>query len=217
MNVLLIEDNENIVKGLEYSFSKEDILVNSCTSLKDAEEYLRINKPDAIILDISLPDGNGIDFFKSRIKNMGIPTLVLTANDSEEGIVEALNSGCEDYMTKPFGTKELIARINRIKNRARKNSVVTSGNVEFEMDAMRVKKNGEVVNVTGLELKILELLFVNINKVVKRDTILERIWEWTGNDVDDHTLTVYLKRIREKIGDDVITTVKKVGYRIDGK
>ncbi len=120
-------------------------------------------------------------------------------------------------MTKPFGTKELIARINRIKNRARKNSVVTSGNVEFEMDAMRVKKNGEVVNVTGLELKILELLFVNINKVVKRDTILERIWEWTGNDVDDHTLTVYLKRIREKIGDDVITTVKKVGYRIDGK
>ncbi len=83
MNVLLIEDNENIVKGLEYSFSKEDILVNSCTSLKDAEEYLRINKPDAIILDISFPEGNGIDFFKSRIKIMGIPTLVLTASVSE--------------------------------------------------------------------------------------------------------------------------------------
>ncbi len=217
MNILLIEDNENIIKGLEYSFSKENIFVNSCTNIRDAEEYLKSEKPDAIILDISLPDGNGIDFFKSCIIDTGIPTLVLTASDSEEGIVEALNSGCEDYMTKPFSTKELIARINRITNRVKKNSVVVSGNVEFEMDAMRVKKNGEVVNVTGLELKILELLFVNINKVVKRDTILEHIWEWTGNDVDDHTLTVYLKRIREKIGDDIITTVKKVGYRIDEK
>lgn len=217
MNILLIEDNENIIKGLEYSFSKENILIKSCMNIRDAEEYLNHEKPDAIILDISLPDGNGIDFFKRKIIDTGIPTLVLTASDSEEEIVEALNSGCEDYMTKPFSTKELIARINRIKTRARKNSVVTSGDVEFEMEAMQVKKNGEVVNVTGLELKILELLFVNINRVVKRDTILEHIWEWTGNDVDDHTLTVYLKRIREKIGDDIITTVKKVGYRIDGK
>jgi len=217
MNILLIEDNENIIKGLEYSFSKENIPIKSCTNIKDAEEYLNRERPDAIILDISLPDGNGIDFFKRKIIDTGIPTLVLTASDSEEEIVEALNSGCEDYMTKPFSTKELIARINRITNRVRKNAVVVSGDIEFDLEAMQVKKNGIVVNVTGLELKILELLFMNINRVVKRDTILEHIWEWTGNDVDDHTLTVYLKRIREKIGDDIITTVKKVGYRIDGK
>ena len=118
-------------------------------------------------------------------------------------------------MTKPFSVKELIARINKIIHKGQKNNKIRIKNIEFDLDKMVVTKDNEEIVLTSLELKILNLLFLNINKVVPRDNIIDKIWEWTGNDVNDNTVTVYLKRIREKLDSNIIKTVKGIGYRID--
>ena len=200
MKILLVEDTESIIKGLSYSLSKENYNLTYKTNIKDAKEYIENSNIDLIILDITLPDGDGFDLFNDVIKNKKIPTIFLTAKDEEDDIVKGLELGAEDYITKPFSTKELLARINRIVLRNKKSSLI---------------KIDKIIELSALELKLVNLLFLNINKVVTRNIILDKIWEWTGNDVDDHTVTVYFKRIREKIGTDIITTIKGMGYRID--
>lgn len=211
MKILLVEDNSNIRESLEYSFSENNIDLVSKSSINDTIEYLDYNKVDAVILDVTLPDGNGFDLYKHHIMIKDIPTIFLTANDAEEDIVKAFEMGASDYITKPFRTLELIARLNRILNK----KIIKVKDIIFDMNKMIVYKNDKVVNLTSLELKILNLLFNNINKVVSRDKIIESIWEWTGNDVNDNTVTVYMKRIREKLSSDIIVTIKGLGYRVD--
>ncbi len=216
MNILLVEDNLTIIKGLKYSFENNNYNLIYKTSKKETIEYLKENlNIDLIILDITLPDGNGFDLYENYVKKLNIPTIFLTAKDEEDNIVRGLNIGAEDYITKPFSTKELLARINKILLRNKKQSTIIVKNIKFDMDKMTVYKNGEIIELTSLEMKLLNLLFLNKNKVVSRSTILDKIWEWTGNDVDDHTITVYLKRIREKLNTDIIKTVKGIGYMID--
>lgn len=216
MNILLIEDNLTIVKGLKYSFDKNNYQLTSKTSIREVKEYLSTNPEiDLVILDITLPDGDGFELFNNVIKELHIPTIFLTAKDEEDDIVKGLNIGAEDYITKPFSTKELLARMNKVLLRSKKNSIIKVKNICFDMDKMLVKKDEENIQLTSLELKLLNLLFLNINKVVTRNTIFDKIWEWTGNDVDNHTITVYFNRIREKLGTDIIITIKGVGYRID--
>lgn len=215
MNILLIEDNITITKGLKYSFDKNGYTIEFKTSVKEAKEYINNNEIDLIILDITLPDGNGFKLFEDVIKPLKIPTVFLTAKDEEEAVVKGLNIGAEDYITKPFSTKELLARVNKILLRSKKENIIKIKDISFDMDKMVAKKGSESIELTSLELKLLNLLFLNINKVVTRNTILDKIWEWTGNFVDDHTVTVYFKRIREKLGTDIIITIKGMGYRID--
>lgn len=215
MNILLVEDNESIIKGLAYAFQKQNFVLISKTTFSASLEYLYVFTPDMVILDVTLPDGNGFDLFKTVISKKDIPTIFLTAMDDENDIVNALNLGAEDYMTKPFSTKELIARMNRILMRKNKTSIKKVKDIQFDLDKMIVYKDNNTIDLSSLELKILHLLFVNIGKAVKRSTILDYIWEWTGNDVDDHTVTVYMKRIREKLNSDIIVTIKGIGYRID--
>ena len=215
MDILLVEDNENIINGLEYAFSKNNYNLVSKTNIKSAVEYLNVEKPELIILDVSLPDGNGFDLYKSVIKEKEIPVIFLTARDDEDDVIKGLSLGAEDYMTKPFSTKELLVRVRKIILRNNKISVINVKDISFDLNKMIVSKNGKEIDLTSLELKILHLLFNNIGKVVRRNTILDKIWEWTGNDVDNHTITVYLKRIREKLGTDIIITIKGIGYRID--
>ena len=218
MNILLVEDNIAIVKGLKYAFEKNNYNLAYTTTIFDANNYLKNNSDiDLIILDITLPDGNGIQLFEEKIKKLEIPTIFLTAKDDEETVVKGLTIGAEDYITKPFRTKELLARINKILIRFKKQSIISIKNIRFDMDKMVVYKDGKKVNLTSLELKLLNLLFMNLNKVVSRNTIFDTIWEATGNDVDDHTITVYFKRIREKLGTDIIITAKGIGYRIDNE
>ena len=141
--------------------------------------------------------------------------IFLTAKDEEDDIVRGLEIGAEDYLTKPFSTKELLARINKILLRQKHNSILKVGDISFDMDKMLVYKDTIKLELTPLELKLLHLLFLNLNKLVSRNTILDKIYEWTGNDVDSHTITVYFQRIRQKLGTDIISTVKGLGYRID--
>ncbi len=218
MNILLIEDNLTIIKGLKYALEKENYHLISKMTIKNAREFFQENiKIALIILDITLPDGNGLYFYEDTIKKMNIPTIFLTAVAKEEIVVKSLNLGAEDYLTKPFSTKELIARVQKVLLRSKKKSIIEVQNIKFDMDKMLVYDNGQIIDFSPLELKILQLLFLNLNKVVSRHVILDKIWEITGNDVDDHTVTVYLKRIRGKLSTDIIETIKGIGYRIDEK
>jgi len=216
LKILLVEDNESIAKGLAYSFEKNNYDFTYRATVKETEDYLLKNTDvDLIILDISLPDGNGFDLYQNVIKPRETPTIFLTARDDEDDVVSGLDVGAEDYVTKPFSTKELMARVNKILLRTKKQRVITIGDVTFDADRLVLRKGENRIDLTPLEMKIVNLLFSNLNKVVTRNTLLDKIWEWTGNDVDDHTVTVYLNRIREKLGSDIIVTVKGMGYRID--
>ena len=214
MKILLIEDNDQIAQGISYFFTKNNFSVDIVETYQKALNKIS-NNYDVIILDVSLPDGNGFTLYEDNIKDKKIPTVFLTALDDEENVVKGLSLGAEDYVTKPFSLKELLARVNNIIIRKRKSKIIKAKDISFDLDKMAFYKNNEEINLSSIERNILELLFLNINKVVKRETILDKIWGWTGNDVDDHTVTVYLKRIREKLDSDIIITIKGVGYRID--
>lgn len=211
MKILLVEDNKSISDNLKYTFNINNIDLDVTNNIKSTKDYLEYNKPSLIILDVTLPDGNGFDLYKSELSKMNIPVIFLTACDTEESIVEVLNMGASDYITKPFRPLELIARINKILHK----KTIKIKDITIDMNKMIVTKNDEIINLTTLEYKILNLLIENINKVVTRDRIIDSIWEWTGNDVNDNTITVYMKRIREKLNSDIIVTIKGIGYRID--
>lgn len=211
MKILLVEDNKSISDNLKYTFNINNIDLDVTNNIKSTKDYLEYNKPNLIILDVTLPDGNGFDLYKSELSKMNIPVIFLTACDTEENIVEVLNMGASDYITKPFRPLELIARINKILHK----KTIKIKDITIDMNKMIVTKNNEIINLTTLEYKILNLLIENINKVVTRDRIIDSIWEWTGNDVNDNTITVYMKRIREKLNSDIIVTIKGIGYRID--
>lgn len=211
MKILLVEDNKSISDNLKYTFNMNNIDLDVTNNIKSTKDYLEYNKPSLIILDVTLPDGNGFDLYKSELSKMNIPVIFLTACDIEENIVEVLNMGASDYITKPFRPSELIARINKILHK----KTIKIKDITIDMNKMIVTKNNEIINLTTLEYKILNLLIENINKVVTRDRIIDSIWEWTGNDVNDNTITVYMKRIREKLNSDIIVTIKGIGYRID--
>lgn len=213
--ILLIEDSPSIVKGLVFSLKTEGYEVENTDNLKDAEALLNDREPNLIILDITLKDGSGLDLFERHISNRKVPVIFLTARDDEETIVKGLTLGAEDYMTKPFRTKELLVRIDKIFRRYAQNTILRVRDISFDMDKMEVYKDSRKIELTSLELKILHLLFLNIDRVVQRNAIIEKVWEWTGNDIEDNTVTVYMKRIREKLDSDIIKTLKGIGYRID--
>ena len=212
MNVLLIEDNEFIIKGIVYLLKQHNFDVDVVSTLNDAKKYLE-NDYNLIILDLMLPDGDGIDFFKKNLTNK--PTLVLTAKDDEDVISDCLDNGVEDYMVKPFRAKELLSRINKIIRKNKNNNLIKVKNIVIDTDAARVYVDNVEVIFTSLEYRILLLLFQNLNRIVTREIIMEQIWDISGNFVEDNTLTVYIKRIREKLGSDIIKTIKGLGYRVD--
>ncbi len=212
MKILLVEDNEMIIKAISFLLEEHGYIVHVCLCIKEAKELIN-DAFDLVILDVCLPDGNGLDFFASYID---VPTLVLSAKDEEDDVVKAIDLGVQDYIIKPFRSKELLSRINNIIKRNKKNNIKKFENVTFDMNAYKVYVNNIEVELTGLELKILFLLLENSGMLVTRDLIIDRIWDASGKFVNDNTLSVYIKRIREKIGNDnLIKTIKGIGYRID--
>ena len=212
MKILLIEDNEMIIKALKYLLESHEYYVDVATSIKEAKEKIT-NTYDLIILDVMLPDGNGLDFFKEYVST---PALVLSAKDEEKDVVKAIDLGVQDYIIKPFRSLELLSRINNIIKRNKKNTIKEFENIKFDMDAYKIYVDNLEVVLTGLELKILFLMLENSGCLVTREMIIDKIWDASGKFVNDNTLSVYIKRIREKLkNDDLIKTIKGIGYRID--
>lgn len=215
--ILLVEDNEAIVKGLKYSLETEGFTVEWSYNIENA--YAKASSSDLIILDVTLPDGSGFDFCKNIKKQIDIPIIFLTAKDEEKDVVEGFELGADDYVVKPFRPKELISRINRTlkaHNKENKN-IIKCKNITIDLDSNRVYEDDKEIIFTALEYKILLMLFTNIDRIVTRDDILSKIWDVSGNFVNDNTLTVYIKRIRNKLNNDIIKTIKSVGYRVDSK
>ena len=176
---------------------------------------------DMLLLDINLPDMNGLKLYQKIKENKDIPTIFLTANDSELSVVEALDSGADDYITKPFKTRELISRIHSVLRRSKKEetNIIQIQDIMINLKEAKVFKKGSPLFLTALEYKILLILFMNPGRVFTRESILANIWDTEEEYVNDNTLTVYIKRIREKIEDDpanpkIILTVRGLGYRV---
>ncbi len=224
MKILLVEDDEAILDGLAFCLKKEGFEIEKCTLGRDALEKIKSIHFDLLILDINLPDMNGLKLYKEIKALKDIPTIFLTANDSELSIVEALDSGADDYITKPFKTRELISRVHSVLRRTNKenNGKIQIQDVTIYPQEAKVFKKDELIFLTALEYKILLILFMNPGKVFTRDRILANIWDTDEEYVNDNTLTVYIKRIREKIEDDpttprIILTVRGIGYKVDEK
>lgn len=213
MKILLVEDNKSIIKGLEYAFAQNGYSCEYCLSLDEAVRKAPFNY-DVAVLDIMLPDGNGFDLFKKIRRYSDLPVIFLTAVDDEDSVVNGLELGADDYITKPFSTRELIARIKRVANKNSKKNIITVSGVTLDLDKSAVFENGKQLELTALEYKLLSLLMQNAGKVVTRELIFETIWDVSGNFVNDNTLTVYIKRIRKKLDADIIKTVKGMGYQV---
>ena len=213
MKILLVEDNKSIIKGLEYAFAQNGYSCEYCPSLDDSVRKAPFNF-DVAVLDIRLPDGNGFDLFKKIRRYSDLPVIFLTAVDDEDSVVNGLELGADDYITKPFSTRELIARIKRVANKNSKKNIITVSGVTLDLDKSAVFENGKQLELTALEYKLLSLLMQNAGKVVTRELIFEKIWDVSGNFVNDNTLTVYIKRIRKKLDADIIKTVKGMGYQV---
>ena len=213
MKILLVEDNKSIIKGLEYAFAQNGYSCEYCLSLDEAVRKAPFNY-DVAVLDIMLPDGNGFDLFKKIRRYSDLPVIFLTAVDEEDSVVNGLELGADDYITKPFSTRELIARIKRVANKNSKKNIITVSGVTLDLDKSAVFENGKQLELTALEYKLLSLLMQNAGKVVTRELIFEKIWDVSGNFVNDNTLTVYIKRVRKKLDADIIKTVKGMGYQV---
>lgn len=213
MKILLVEDNKSIIKGLEYAFAQNGYSCEYCLSLDEAVRKAPFNY-DAAVLDIMLPDGNGFDLFKKIRRYSDLPVIFLTSVDDEDSVVNGLELGADDYITKPFSTRELIARIKRVANKNSKKNIITVSGITLDLDKSAVFENGKQLELTALEYKLLSLLMQNAGKVVTRELIFEKIWDVSGNFVNDNTLTVYIKRIRKKLDADIIKTVKGMGYQV---
>ena len=216
--ILLIEDNEAIIMGLKYSLEQENFQVISAKTAKESKEKLDDKNIDIVLLDVSLPDGNGFEICKEIKEKNDIPIIFLTAQDEETSIVLGLDLGADDYIVKPFRTRELISRIKSVLRRYGKkegNNIIQYKDIKIDTISAKVYKNNKEIIFTSLEYRILLMLFTNQNKLITREQLLEKIWDIAGNFVNDNTLTVYIKRIREKLEEDsIIKTVRGIGYRI---
>lgn len=219
--LLIVEDDETIRYGLKYYLEQESFEIYMADTVKLALTKFTKEPIDLVLLDLNLPDGNGFDAYKEMKKLKEVPTIFLTANDQEVSIVMGLDMGADDYITKPFKVRELLSRIKTVLRRSGKKeeSLIQVGDVTLDMRQAKVFKNGVDVMLTALEYKIFLTLVLNYNQVLKRETILANIWDVNEEYVNDNTLTVYIKRIREKIEDDpnhpkIIQTVRKLGYKV---
>lgn len=217
--ILLVEDSETIIMGLKYSLEQENFNVKVSKTVIDTKKIIEQEEFDLVLLDITLPDGNGFEICKFIKQIKDIPVIFLTARDEETNVVMGLDLGADDYIIKPFRIRELISRINSVLRRydkqENKTNILEYKNIKIDINLAKVYKDGKEIVFTSLEYKMLLMLFSNQNKLITREELLDKIWDIAGNFVNDNTLTVYIKRIREKLEDEnIIKTVRGLGYRI---
>jgi len=220
--ILIVEDDEAIRMGLNYYLKQESFEVVESQNAKEAIEKLKEEKEIVLcLLDVNLPDKNGFTLFKEIREFSKVPVIFLTADDVETSIVMGLDMGADDYITKPFKARELTSRIRNVLRRyenSSNNSIIEYGGITLDTRQAKVFKNGKDVMLTALEYKIILNFFLNPKMVFTREKVLANIWDVNEEYVNDNTLTVYIKRIREKIEDDptnpkIILTVRGIGYK----
>ncbi len=219
-SILLVEDDFALAMGTEYALQAEGYEVIHAGNLMQARKELERN-PDLILLDVMLPDGNGFDFCKEvRENNRQVPIIFLTAVEDEINIVQGLELGADDYVTKPYRVKELLSRIaaniRRSKIGQKDETQYSFGKHIFYINEFRLTQGDQNVECTPSELRLLKELVQNEGQVLTRNQLLERLYDAEENYIDDNTLSVYMKRLRDKLGEDAewIETVRGVGYRL---
>ncbi len=224
-NLFLLEDDISLIDGLQYSLKKNGFQVDVVRTVKEAKEHLaEIGKYDLLILDVTLPDGTGFDICEwVRKRDKMMPIIFLTASDEEVNIIRGLDCGGDDYVTKPFKLGELCSRIRALLRRAGRTNqddgnLLECGDVSIDLLGSRVFLKGTLLDLTNMEYRLLCLLIKSANRVVPRDIILNDLWDGTGNFVDDNTLSVYIRRLREKVEPDAshpqhLITVRGFGYQ----
>ena len=218
----MVEDDGGIVWALNEVLRGEGFEVCAVSGETEAKRYLEGGSlPDVILLDLSLADGNGFSLFCTVKEKYGVPTIFLTASGDEESVCRGLELGAEDYIAKPFRARELVSRIRSVLRRSTcTRNIVQLENVTVDTDKGTVTKNGAEIALSALEYRILLVFIGNRGRLLSRSRLLEEIWDVGGDFVNDNTLTVYIKRLREKIEDDpqdphIIKTVRGLGYRVD--
>ena len=219
MKLLVVEDNETILLGLEYLLREEGYEVVSASNYRKAEELLGQDIFDLILLDITLPDGDGYELCRKIKHEQDVPVIFLTAKDEENDVVQGFELGADDYIQKPFRNRELISRIQNVLRRTGKTSeILRCQFLKLDTGTGIAYSHGEEVALTKLEYRILSSMMSHPGKLYTREEILAGIWDHAGNFVNDNTLTVTMKRLRDKIGDKdgkIIKTVRGMGYRIE--
>ncbi len=220
--VLLVEDDRLIVENLTEYLGKEGFSVKSAKGQNEAMELLESTPFDLILLDITLAQGNGYSVCTAVKALYRIPVIFLTALDDEFSVVAGLDMGADDYISKPFRPRELVSRMKMVIRRyyGEKDTLIKTGKLEIDTARGVVKKKGKDIALTSLEYRLLLLFFQKKGKVLSRNFLLEELWDIAGEYVNDNTLTVYIKRLREKVEDnpqepEIIKTVRGLGYRME--
>ena len=217
--ILLVEDDTMIASGILYALETEGYETNHATRIKDARSLIEHYNFDLAIIDMQLPDGTGFDV-SEIFQNTATSVIFLTVVDDENTIVRAFDEGAQDYIVKPFRIRELLARVRRIlsaniKN-GEKDNIIYMGHAVIHTDEAKVYVNDKIIELTALEYRLLLIFASNKGILLTRQQILDKIWDADGNFVEDNTLTVYVKRLREKLGEEIhIETVRGMGYRVD--
>jgi len=215
-NILICDDERDIVNALKIYLSGQDYTLFEAYDGEQALAVAEKNELHLILMDIMMPKLDGLAATAKLREKTNAPILLLTAKSETADKVLGLNVGADDYVTKPFRPRELVSRVKSLLRRYRKEgALLTAGDFTLDPDAGRVFRGETEIRLSALEYRILYLLMANRGNTVPRERILDRIWDLAGNYVNDNTLTVYVKRIREKTAEDLIVTVKGVGYRVD--
>lgn len=220
--IFLLEDDLSLINGLSFAFRKEGFTTDVARTVREADALWAEGKYDLLVLDVSLPDGSGFEFCEKIRQVSKVPVIFLTASDEEMSIIMGLDIGGDDYITKPFKLGVLMSRINALLRRAK-----DFGTADTELQSNGIKvlllqgqafKNGQLLELTAGEYKLLCLFMRNPNTVLSKEQILDKLWDSEGNFIDDNTLTVYIRRLRIKVEDDpgnpqMLLTVRRMGYK----
>ncbi len=220
--ILLLEDDLSLIDGLSYSLKKQGYEIDVARTVREANTLWRDGEYDLLILDVALPDGSGFDVCKNVRKSAKVPILFLTAADEEVNVIMGLDIGGDDYVTKPFKLGILISKINALLRRSKEfaatDTELSSNGIVVRLLEGQAFKEGEALDLTGAEYKLLCLFMHNPGVLLTKETILEKLWDVNGNFVDDNTLAVYIRRLRMKIENDpgnptMLTTIRGMGYK----
>jgi DNA-binding response OmpR family regulator len=221
--ILILEDDENLSRGIAFTFEKDGYDVVSEGSIQDGKRMLKQHKIDLIILDLGLPDGNGMDLCKEIRTHSKVPIIMLTACDLETDEVSGLLAGADDYITKPFFLSVLRARVEALLRRTETESrhIICSGKCKLDTNLCKLFREDEEIPISATEYRLLHFLITNAGQVLSKEQILSSLWDTEGNFVDENTLPVNISRLRAKLKDDpknphIIKTIHGIGYIWNG-